>query len=146
MDGDTQLDMRQNFHKEQLTWRHFRPSVFKHFLKSSPFKELSCLMHGPFMVAYPNSPEVKGISIKSVLSLAKEFNLALPGAKWKNRFLTPDTIQELKGESAYRGEILSIFMTYQRDIYEALRVHHDRSTPKPEGEGEEEAVKKTKEA
>jgi len=133
-DGDTQLDMRQKFNKENLTWRHFRPSVSKHYLKSSPYKELTCLMNGPFMIAYPTNPEAKGISTKSVLSLSKEFNLALLGAKWKNQFLTSDTIKELKGENVYRGEILSLFMSYQRDLYEALRVHHERNTPKANGE------------
>lgn len=129
MDGDTQLDMRQKFHKAQLTWRHFRPNVSKHYLQSSPYKELSTLLHGPFMIAYPISPEVQGINTKAVLQLSKEFNLALMGAKWKNQFLSATTLEELKSENVYRGEILSLFMTYQRDIYEALRVYHEKQSP-----------------
>lgn len=96
------------------------------------------------MIAYPEEAVDRAISTKAVISLAKEFNLGLMGAKWRNNFLSAQEVRELKGEATYRGEVLSLFMNMQTSVLQALDVHHERTTgPKEEGastEGEEGAA------
>jgi len=75
-----------------------------------------------------------------VLALAKEFNLGLMGAKWHNTFLSAQEVKELKAEAVYRGEVLSIFAAYQREVVQALNLHHEKETGTGEAAKEAEAA------
>lgn len=63
-----------------------------------------------------------------MLALAKEYNLGLMGAKWHNTFLSAQQLKELKSEAVYRGEVLGLFATYQREVVQALNLHHEKET------------------
>jgi hypothetical protein len=129
LDGEQTLDMKQKFSKQLgMTWRHVRPKVSQHYLRESPYRELQNLMQGPVMIAYPREAEDRQISTKTVLALAKEFNLGLMGAKWRNTFLSAQELRELKGEAVYRGEVLALFANYQREVVQALNLHHEKET------------------
>lgn len=135
LNGEATLQLKQKLHKEKMTWRHFRPSVSRHYLKSSPYRELESIMQGPVMIAYPEEAVEMPIKTRTILNLAKEYNLGLLGAKWNNRFLTPNDIKELKSESVYRGEVLSLFLTYHNGVAKALNAYIERETgEKKEGE------------
>jgi hypothetical protein len=76
--------------------------------------------------------------MQQVLALAKEFNLGLMGAKWHNTFLSAQEVKELKAEAVYRGEVLSLFANYQREVVQALNFHHEKETGTgPEAEAAE---------
>lgn len=80
----------------------------------------------------------RAVSTKQVLALAKEYNLGLMGAKWHNAFLSAAEVKGLKSEAVMRGEVLGLFATYQREVLQALNLHHEKETgtgPKA-GEGE----------
>lgn len=77
----------------------------------------------------------RAISTKQVLALAKEYNLGLMGAKWHNAFLSAAEVKGLKSEAVMRGEVLGLFATYQREVVQALNLHHEKET----GAGPEEA-------
>lgn len=128
MTGDTLLDMRQKFYKENLQFMHFRPAVSRHYLKSSPYANLSSLLQGPFLIAYQRVPDDKGVGISTMSNLSKEFNLALLGVKWQNQFLSPMDVKELKSENVYRGEVLSLFHSQQAKLVKALKTYHDKNT------------------
>jgi hypothetical protein len=147
MNSDTTLDMKQKFRTQAgLTWRYISPGVSQHYLKDSPYKALDRLMQGPILVAYPEEIADRTISTRAVLGLAKEFNLGVLGAKWRNNFLSASELKELKSEGVYRGEVLSLFANYQRTVVQALNMHHEKETgtgPAAEGgEGEGEGGKK----
>jgi hypothetical protein len=73
-----------------------------------------------------------------VLALAKEYNLGLMGAKWQNTFLSAQQLRELKSEAVYRGEVLGLFATVQREVVQALNLHHEKETGTgPAAEGAE---------
>lgn len=134
LDGEQTLELKQRFHTQLgMTWRHIRPKVSAHYLEASPYRELRRLMQGPVMVAYPEENAACQVSTKQLLALAKEYNLGLMGAKWQNTFLSAQEVRELKGEAVYRGEVLGLFATFQREVVQALNVHHERAT----GTGEE---------
>lgn len=81
----------------------------------------------------------KAIPTKQVLALAKEYNLGLMGAKWHNAFLSAAEVRGLKSEAVMRGEVLALFANYQREVVQALNLHHERETgtgPEAEGAGE----------
>lgn len=129
LNGETELELRQKFHHQLgMTWRHFRPSVSKHYLKDSPYRELLRLMQGPFLIAYAKEAVDRDIPTKSLLALAKEYNLGLLGAKWRNTFVTANQVKELKSEATYRGEVLALFAGAQRNVVQALNVHHEKTT------------------
>ena len=141
LDGDATLDMKQKFHKQLgMTWRHVRPAVSRHSLAGSPYQNLAHLMQGPLVVAYPEEAVDRSISTKAVLGLAKEFNLGLQGAKWRNTFLSAQEVKELKSEAVYRGEILALLASSQRTLVQALNVHFEKETGEGEGKGDEAAA------
>lgn len=92
-------------------------------------------MQGPVLVAYPEEATDRNIPTRTVLGLAKEFNLGLLGAKWNNAFWSAQELREVKAQNVSRGEVLSLFANYQRDIVRALNKHHENKT----GTGEEAA-------
>ncbi len=113
--------------------RYIAPGVSRHYLKDSPYRALDRLMQGPVLVAYPEEATDRKIPTRTVLGLAKEFNLGLLGAKWNNAFWSAQELREVKAQNVSRGEVLSLFANYQRDIVRALNKHHEMET----GTGEE---------
>jgi hypothetical protein len=85
------------------------------------------------IVAYPEEIGDRAIPTRAVLGLAKEFNLGILGAKWQNNFLSAADLKELKAEGVYRGEVLGLFATYQREVVQALNMHHEREWNTNEG-------------
>lgn len=145
--GEAQLSLKQKMHKEKMTWRHIRGSVSRHYLENSPYRELQSILQGPVMMAYPEEVEDMPINTKTILNLAKEYKLGLLGAKWRNTFLTPDDIKELKSEAVLRGEVLSLFLTYHDGVARALNTYVKKQTGEgEEGEKKEEGAKAEGEA
>lgn len=129
MNSETVLQMKQKFRAQTgLTWRSFSPAVSQHYLKDSPYKALIRLLQGPMIVAYPEEIADRAIPTRAVLGLAKEFNLGILGAKWQNNFLSAADLKELKAEGVYRGEVLGLFATYQREVVQALNMHHEKES------------------
>lgn len=105
--------------------------------------------HGPPTQSINQSPPQqeeavdRAIPTKQVLALAKEYNLGLMGAKWHNAFLSAAEVKGLKSEAVMRGEVLALFATYQREVVQALNLHHERETGTgPEAEAAEAGERK----
>lgn len=112
-------------------------------------------MRGPIMIAYPNEINLsndndnENNSSSSITSgknaftttnflqkLSKDYNLNLIGIKWKNTFLNANQVSDLKSEGTYRGEVLGLFMRYQRSLLRGFKVYLEKQTTASESESE----------
>ena len=136
--GSKRTELTKLMLTNNLRFKHFRGTVAKKYLENSPFKHLSPIMRGPIMIAYPNelnqfeqqqeqTTNASYTTTNFLKKIEKDYNFNLIGIKWKNQFLNANQVHQLKSEGIYRGEVLSLFMKYQRTLLRAFKIHLDKN-------------------